>query len=207
MDQTIDSSKKITNKTKNKAGAKYQNKILVLLLLFALAVVAISAFLYTKDIKAKKRIEKFYGIEKALKEKENVKISQVEEFITQYNNSSQAELARYYTALYYLSLKDYTKAEEWLLLTNIEEQNTVSILARLALANTYQQKKEYQKANSILQSIDIPSLSDYLLIEIIQNNILDNKTAEAKSLLNIFLRDYKNSRLRSIAEEILRLIN
>jgi predicted negative regulator of RcsB-dependent stress response len=198
-------TQKLAPKKARTEGRSYR-WVVVLFSVILLAIVVTSGALYYNNLQAEQRLEAFYLIEKDIQD-QTIDVQQVEEFVNEYNGTKQAELLMYYTALYYFSEKKYQDAENWILQTEIEEQTTISTVSRLLLANIYQQQKKYEQANSVLESIDVPSMADYLSIEIIQNKVLAGKIGEARTLLDSFFKNYRGSDLKAAAEEILRLIS
>ena len=172
----------------------------------AMLVVGVSYYLHGENTKEVQKLNEFYLIKKSIQEEE-FDIEDVQKFIVKYENTKQVNLLKYYVAVYYLSQKSFKEAEEWLLLTNIDEENTISILSKLLLANIYQQQNKYQEAIDILSAVDISSMTDYLTLEIIGNNILAGRIPQARDLLNSFLDTYRRSTLKPLAEELLKTIN
>ena len=172
----------------------------------AVLVVGISYFLYGQNAKKTQKLNEFYIATKSI-QAEEFNLEEVNNFLIKYENTKQANLLKYYVAVYYLSQKSFKEAEEWLIATNIDEENTISNLAKLLLANIYQQQKKYQEAIDILGSVNVPTMTDYLTLEIIENNILAGRIPQARDLLTSFLDTYLRSDLRPLAEQLLQTIN
>ena len=207
MVKTVNKSRVALNLgRKNKNKTKQNHKwVLFLLFFIMIAIVITGGGFYQNNLKTQQKLEEFYFIEKKL-QKEELDIDEIENFIDKYDNSLQANLLSYYTAVYYYTKNDLVEAERWLFTANIEGNNAVSNMSKFMLANIYQQNKKYEEAISIIETIDIPSLTDYLVMEIIQNNILAGDLVKAREQINNFLKQFKRSSLRSSAEKLLNLI-
>lgn len=192
---------------KKQKGAKntVQKWVLFLLSFAIIGVLLAGGFFYKDNLDTQKKLEEFYLIEKTIQEEEP-NIPRITDFVVEYEGTLQASLLSYYTAVYYFSEKNFVEAEKWLLTVDIEKENLIGNMSKFLLANIYQEQKKYEDSISILGSIDVPSLTDYLVMEIIQNQLLAGETIKAKEQLQNFLKQFKRSPLKASAEEILKLI-
>ncbi len=129
-------------------------------------------------------------------------------FIDENPDTRQQIIALFYRSNLNYQKQLYSEAEADLkdLLSYVENQSELFVLASLHLSNVLREQKKYEEALEILTAAKTDLMTDIILMEQVEVYIAEKKNDMAKQTLQILLQDYPKSLYANKAKQLMEML-